>query len=149
MKSKGEILGIVLLLSIGALLLGCTIRPPHFSGRSVRPCMAHRQRDCRGSFCLLAGILNLFHNQKNKLPAKRFTGPERSLSQSMEHTNKIACVVGPTACGKTTLGILLAQRFGGEIVSADSMQIYRGMAIGTAAPTAEGDGWRPTTWWGG
>lgn len=55
----------------------------------------------------------------------------------MEHTNKIACVVGPTACGKTTLGILLAQRFGGEIVSADSMQIYRGMAIGTAAPTAE------------
>ena len=53
----------------------------------------------------------------------------------MEHTNKIACVVGPTACGKTTLGILLAQRFGGEIVSADSMQIYRGMAIGTAAPT--------------
>ena len=55
----------------------------------------------------------------------------------MEHTNKIACVVGPTACGKTTLGILLAQRFGGEIVSADSMQIYRGMTIGTAAPTAE------------
>ena len=55
----------------------------------------------------------------------------------MKHTNKIACVVGPTACGKTTLGILLAQRFGGEIVSADSMQIYQGMAIGTAAPTAE------------
>ncbi len=54
---------------------------------------------------------------------------------------KIVCVVGPTACGKTTLGVLLAKRFGGEVVSADSMQIYRGMTIGTAAPTkAEMDG---------
>ena len=50
---------------------------------------------------------------------------------------KIVCVVGPTACGKTKMGVLLAQRFGGEVVSADSMQIYRGMSIGTAAPTAE------------
>ena len=49
---------------------------------------------------------------------------------------KILCVVGPTACGKTKLGILLAQRFDGEIVSVDSMQIYRGMSTGTAAPTA-------------
>ena len=48
---------------------------------------------------------------------------------------KIVCVAGPTACGKTTLGVLLAKRFGGEVVSADSMQIYRGMTIGTAAPT--------------
>lgn len=50
---------------------------------------------------------------------------------------KIVCVVGPTACGKTTLGVLLAKKFDGEVVSADSMQIYRGMTIGTAAPTAE------------
>ena len=54
---------------------------------------------------------------------------------------KIVCVVGPTACGKTTLGVLLAKKYGGEVVSADSMQIYKGMAIGTAAPTrAEMDG---------
>ena len=52
-------------------------------------------------------------------------------------TQKIVCVAGPTACGKTTLGVLLAQRFNGEVVSADSMQIYRGMTIGTAAPTEE------------
>ena len=50
---------------------------------------------------------------------------------------KILCVVGPTACGKTTLGVLLARRCGGEVVSVDSMQIYRGMTIGTAAPTPE------------
>ena len=51
--------------------------------------------------------------------------------------SKIVCVVGLTACGKTKLGVLLAQRFHGEVVSADSMQIYRGMTIGTAAPTPE------------
>ena len=50
---------------------------------------------------------------------------------------KIVCVVGPTACGKTTLGIALAKKFNGEVVSCDSMQIYRGMEIGTAAPTKE------------
>ena len=49
----------------------------------------------------------------------------------------IVCVVGPTACGKTTLGVLLAKKFNGEVVSADSMQIYRGMTVGTAAPTPE------------
>lgn len=48
---------------------------------------------------------------------------------------KIVCIAGPTACGKTTLGVLLAQACNGEVVSVDSMQIYRGMTIGTAAPT--------------
>ena len=51
-------------------------------------------------------------------------------------TNLIA-VAGPTASGKTAVSIALARRFDGEIVSADSMQIYRGMEIGTAAPTPE------------
>ena len=50
-------------------------------------------------------------------------------------SGKIVCVAGPTGCGKTTLGVLLAQKYDGEVVSADSMQIYRGMAIGSAAPT--------------
>ncbi len=50
---------------------------------------------------------------------------------------KLICVVGPTACGKTRLGVLLAQTYNGEVVSCDSMQIYRGMSIGTAAPTPE------------
>ena len=50
---------------------------------------------------------------------------------------RILAVVGPTACGKTSLGIALAKRYHGEVVSAGSMQIYRGMTIGTAAPTEE------------
>ena len=48
---------------------------------------------------------------------------------------KVLCVVGPTASGKTKLGVLLAKKYNGEVVSIDSMQIYQGMTIGTAAPT--------------
>lgn len=47
----------------------------------------------------------------------------------------LLAIVGPTAVGKTALGIAIAQRIGGEIVSADSRQIYRTMDIGTAKPT--------------
>ncbi len=50
---------------------------------------------------------------------------------------KIAAVTGPTASGKTALAIELAMRLNGEIISCDSMQIYRGMDIGTAKPTKE------------
>ena len=50
--------------------------------------------------------------------------------------NKIVVVAGPTATGKTRLGIELARALGGEIVSADSMQVYRGMDIGTAKADA-------------
>ena len=46
----------------------------------------------------------------------------------------VVAIVGPTATGKTALAIALAQRVGGEIVNADSMQLYRGMDIGTAKP---------------
>ena len=48
----------------------------------------------------------------------------------------LIAVVGPTAVGKTALAIALAQRFDGEIVNADSRQVYTGMDIGTAKPTA-------------
>ena len=50
---------------------------------------------------------------------------------------KLIVVPGPTASGKSALGIALAQRFHGEIVSADSRQVYRGLDIGTAKVTAE------------
>ncbi len=50
---------------------------------------------------------------------------------------KIAAIVGATASGKTSLSIELAKKYNGEIVSCDSMQIYKGMDIGTAKPTKE------------
>ena len=54
-----------------------------------------------------------------------------------QQPNTVLCVVGPTACGKTRMGALLARQLGGEVVSVDSMQIYRGLPIGTAAPRPE------------
>ncbi|MEU1123561.1 tRNA (adenosine(37)-N6)-dimethylallyltransferase MiaA [Streptomyces sp. NPDC005899] len=50
-------------------------------------------------------------------------------------TPRVIAVVGPTAAGKSDLGVFLAQRLGGEVVNADSMQLYRGMDIGTAKLT--------------
>lgn len=51
--------------------------------------------------------------------------------------NRIICIAGPTASGKTALAVALAQELGGEVVSCDSMQVYRRMDIGTAKPTVE------------
>src|SRR5581483_2805646 len=48
---------------------------------------------------------------------------------------KLLVIVGPTAVGKSEIALRLASEFGGEIVSADSRQIYRGMDIATAKPT--------------
>jgi tRNA dimethylallyltransferase len=50
---------------------------------------------------------------------------------------KVVVITGPTACGKTSLGVDLALSLDGEIINADSMQVYRGMNVGTAKPTIE------------
>ena len=59
-------------------------------------------------------------------------GNQRSIVDS-----PLICVVGPTAVGKTALAVKLAQQFDGEVVNADSRQVYRGMTIGTAKPTEQ------------
>ncbi len=51
--------------------------------------------------------------------------------------NNIICIAGPTASGKTALAVELAKEFNGEVVSCDSMYVYRRMNIGTAKPTVE------------
>lgn len=55
----------------------------------------------------------------------------------MDNDSKIIVILGPTASGKSALGMELARRTGGEILSVDSMQVYRGMDIGTAKPTPQ------------
>jgi len=55
----------------------------------------------------------------------------------IERKLPLLAIVGPTAGGKTSLSIALAKRLGGEIISCDSMQLYCGMDVGTAKPTAE------------
>ena len=51
--------------------------------------------------------------------------------------NDIICIAGPTASGKTALAVEIAKEYNGEVVSCDSMQIYKRMDIGTAKPTSE------------
>lgn len=55
----------------------------------------------------------------------------------LARSKELLCVVGPTASGKSDLALAAAERIGGEIVSADSVQIYRGFDIGSGKPTAE------------
>ncbi len=55
----------------------------------------------------------------------------------MADLKKVLAVVGPTASGKTALGVKLAQALNGEVVSCDSMQVYKNMPIASAAPTAD------------
>lgn len=52
-------------------------------------------------------------------------------------SKKAIVVVGPTASGKTALGVYICKKYGGEVISCDSMQIYKGMSISTAKPTAD------------
>lgn len=62
---------------------------------------------------------------------------ERVVALAEENRDRIVCIVGPTASGKTDLAMAVAERVSGEIVSADSVQIYRGFDIGSGKPTAE------------
>jgi len=65
------------------------------------------------------------------------TCPSLSLSSSPSAISDLLVLAGPTAVGKSALAVGLAERLGGEIVSVDSMQVYRGLDIGTAKPSAE------------
>lgn len=69
----------------------------------------------------------------SQLPDSRFRNSEIE-NRKLEI---LVVIVGPTAVGKTRLSLRLAQEFDGEIISADSRQVYRGMDIGTAKPTLE------------
>jgi tRNA dimethylallyltransferase len=60
-----------------------------------------------------------------------------SANQTVRYPPSVIAVLGPTASGKSALGLELAERLGGEIICCDSMQVYRGMDIGTAKATAD------------
>jgi tRNA dimethylallyltransferase len=68
-------------------------------------------------------------------------GHERHVARAValieEKRERLLCIVGPTASGKTDLAVETCERVGGEIVSADSVQIYRGFDLGSGKPTAE------------
>ena len=57
------------------------------------------------------------------------------MSSSRNDSVRFPVIMGATASGKTALAVQLALRLGGEVISADSMQVYRGLVIGTAKPS--------------
>ena len=59
------------------------------------------------------------------------------MAESCNKKHPVLAVVGPTATGKTALGVALAEAFEGEVISADSMQIYKGLDVGTAKVAPE------------
>jgi tRNA dimethylallyltransferase len=62
---------------------------------------------------------------------------EHALTLAREHPDELLAVVGPTASGKTALAVALAERLDGEVISADSVQVYRGLDVGSGKPTTE------------
>ncbi len=62
---------------------------------------------------------------------------ERALAIARAEPDRLLAIVGPTASGKTALAVAIAERLGGEVVSADSVQVYRGFDIGSGKPSAE------------
>ena len=66
-----------------------------------------------------------------ELPPAEIIDPEALRQRLSDGTVELVCVLGPTASGKTKYAVALARRLGGEIISADSRQVYRGMDIGT------------------
>lgn len=80
-------------------------------------------------------------NDETSLVHEPLAAPDREVEpgEPLVHATgtKVLAIVGPTAVGKTALAEGLALRLGGQIVSADSMQVYRGMDVGTAKPSAE------------
>src|SRR5689334_5417311 len=70
-------------------------------------------------------------------PLPNSLGTQIPMTQPANAKSPLVLLAGPTAVGKSELALLLAEKIGGEIVSVDSMQVYRGLDIGTAKPTRQ------------
>src|SRR5438034_7324931 len=68
---------------------------------------------------------------------KMETGRENARPSSVSRPPSCILLAGPTAVGKSEVALLLAEKLSGEIISVDSMQVYRGLDIGTAKPSPE------------
>jgi tRNA dimethylallyltransferase len=76
-----------------------------------------------------------FEDEELQTFLARFTSPQKQPLKSPVKRKKVIVIAGPTAVGKSQLSLIIARAIGGQIVSADSMQVYRGMDIGTAKPS--------------
>src|SRR5207245_2487042 len=118
-----EIVVVIVVLLVAVVLFERAVR----ERRLTLPDGAELERAAASGLTLGATLRSLFPRGSARRHAPRGGGGG---------TDVIA-IVGPTASGKSALAMRVAERIGGEIVSADSRQVYRGMDIGTAKPTIE------------
>ena len=76
-------------------------------------------------------VKNITKENKGKFINVKVTKASDWSMEAEKVRDKLVVVLGPTACGKTKVGVSLAKKFGGEMISADSRQVYKGMDIGT------------------
>src|SRR3984957_11487130 len=82
-----------------------------------------------------------FEDKELQILLTHFTLPQKQKLNPHSKKKKIIVIAGPTAVGKTQLSLIIAKAIGGEIISADSMQVYRGMDIGTSKASREEREW--------
>src|SRR5882724_7998377 len=100
----------------------------------IHPPSARAASSSPGSACVspaspIGSTDGLPATEKTDSPARR-----RRSQESLPPPSRVLFLGGPTAAGKSELAMLLAEKLGGEIISVDSMQVYRGLDIGTAKP---------------
>jgi len=79
----------------------------------------------------------VFEDKELQILLTHFTLPQKQINDPRQKRKKVIVIAGPTGVGKTQLSLIIAKAMGGEIISSDSMQVYRGMDIGTAKPTTQ------------
>ena len=138
---------------IGPWLFGCDICQdvssvqqvaPAATNPALQPCFATGSLDVRDVLGWTSDdyTKTLRHSaiKRIKLPVCTVQRPHRRGQwgfDAMANSHSIVAIVGPTASGKSQLALAMARARGAEILSVDSMQIYRGMDIGTAKPTPQ------------
>ena len=85
-------------------------------------------------------VKNINKEDEGKLINVKVTKASDWSMEAEKVRNKLVVVLGPTACGKTKIGVNLAKKFNGEIISADSRQVYKGMDIGTGKDLGDYEG---------
>ena len=78
-----------------------------------------------------------FEDKELQVLLTHFTLPQKQKIIPRSKKKKVIVIAGPTSVGKTQLSLIIARAIGGEIIAADSMQVYRGMDIGTAKASHE------------
>src|SRR6185295_10830442 len=112
-------------------LAACLQRPRNPSALHLPVQSPHRRREpIAGPFDETGAPASSRQHAARWVVSSELRGPRLAYPVSMRSLPSLAVIVGPTASGKSALGIFLAKEFGGEVVACDSTQLYRGFDVG-------------------